>query len=152
MTTERLTYVRATENDWQTVSVVEKSVGDARIYKAITQEREVKEYIRTSCVYIIFLGTNIIGTISYEEKDAHHAYFDGIVILPEYQHKGYASQTLRWVLKALSSYTLVDLATHPHNTPAIKLYLSCGFVIDGWKDNYFGDGEPRIIMKRSSPA
>jgi len=38
------------------------------------------------------------------------------------------------------------LITHPLNTPAILLYLKNGFQITGWKDNYYGDSEPRIIF------
>jgi hypothetical protein len=26
------------------------------------------------------------------------------------------------------------------------LYLSMGFIIESWLDNYFGDGEPRLML------
>ena len=42
----------------------------------------------------------------------------------------------------------IDLVTHPHNSKIIGLYLSYGFIIEAWKDNHFGDGEPRIVLAR----
>ena len=37
--------------------------------------------------------------------------------------------------------------THPQNTGAIILYLEHGFKIVGWKDDYYGDGQPRLMLE-----
>lgn len=40
----------------------------------------------------------------------------------------------------------VWLVTHPDNAAAIGLYESLGFKITERKENYFGNGTPRVIM------
>lgn len=49
-------------------------------------------------------------------------------------------------LKKMTKYPRIELVVHPHNNPAISLYLSLGFKIESWRDNYFGDGEPRLVL------
>lgn len=147
-----LQFKRATEDDWKKVVACEQRVEKIsnRTFLAYLKDEGSRNYIRKSHVFFIMLGKKIIGTISYEEKTKEHAYIDSMTILPEFQRKGYASQAMTWLMEKLKSYELIDLVTHPRNTPAIKLYLNFGFVITGWKDNYFGDGEPRLIMVRKN--
>jgi ribosomal-protein-alanine N-acetyltransferase len=40
----------------------------------------------------------------------------------------------------------VDLVTHPQNDIALKLYTSLGFKVESREENYFGDGEPRLVL------
>jgi len=72
----------------------------------------------------------------------------GLMVKPEFQGKGIGREAMRQVLEEVSDVERIWLATHPSNTPAIKLYLSFGFIIEEKIENYFGDGEPRIIMSR----
>ena len=141
-----LEFKRVTENDWETTSAIEKAVDDGHVFKAFTTEAEAREYLRKSIVYLVMLENKPIGTISYEPKSKDHAYIDSMTTLPEHQGKGYASKALEWLLEQLKDVSKVDLVTHPHNSKSIGIYLKHGFVINGWKDNYFGDGEPRIEM------
>jgi len=39
----------------------------------------------------------------------------------------------------------IELVTHPDN-PALKLYESLGFTVESRKENYWGDGEPRLVL------
>jgi ribosomal protein S18 acetylase RimI-like enzyme len=50
------------------------------------------------------------------------------------------------LLKELKIFKRLDLVVHPDNIGAIKLYNSLGFETESLKENYFGDGEPRLIM------
>ena len=43
----------------------------------------------------------------------------------------------------------VYMITHPKNIAAIILYLKNGFEIASWKENCYGDGEPRLILQRT---
>lgn len=141
-----LSFKKLTEDDWKTTTSIEKAVADEKTFKAFTEENEAREYLRKSNVFLVTLDKEPIGTVSYELKDKDRAYIDALTILPEYQGKGYASKVLEWLLIKLKGIKKVDLVTHPHNSKAISIYLKHGFVIEGWKDNYFGDGEPRIEL------
>jgi ribosomal protein S18 acetylase RimI-like enzyme len=142
----KLSFKKLTEDDWKITTSIEKAVSDGKIFKAFTEEDESRGYLRKSNVFLVMLGEKPIGTVSYELKDKDHAYIDSMTILPEYQGRGYASKALEWLLAKLKTMKKVDLVTHPYNSKAISIYLKHGFVIEGWKDNYFGDGEPRVEL------
>jgi ribosomal protein S18 acetylase RimI-like enzyme len=143
-----LTYKKLSEDDWKTTTAIESASADGKIFKAYTDEKDAREFLRKSTVYLILLGNTPIGTVSYERKSKDHAYIDTLIILPEYRGHGYASEAFGWLLGQLKEYTKVDLVTHPHNSKALSIYLKYGFVIESWKDNYFGDGEPRLVLVR----
>jgi ribosomal-protein-alanine N-acetyltransferase len=107
-----------------------------------------------SKVYLIKEGDETVGGISYEMKTSDHAYIDGLVIKPQYQGRGLGRAATVKILDELKDVPLIDLVTHPENERAIKLYESLGFVIGERKENYFGDGEPRIVMtlRRQKPT
>ncbi len=141
-----ITYRPVEEKDWKKVSELEKSV-DSGIYLAYTTEKDVKDYLKKSTVYFIELDGEPIGTISYEKKSDNHAYFDGMIVHPDYQGRGYATQAVDWLLNKLKNYKKIDLVTHPGNSASVIVYLKNGFRIKGWKDDYFGNGEPRLILE-----
>lgn len=142
-----LNFKKASLNDWEMISSLEKSVAN-KFYFPIIKEKEVKDYIKKSEVYIVEKDSKPIGTVSYEKKSKNYAYIDGLTINPKYQGRGYGSETIHWLMKKLSKYKRVDLVTHPCNNKSIIIYLKNGFLIESWKDNYFGDGEPRIVLSR----
>ncbi|PIR87272.1 MAG: hypothetical protein COU11_01230 [Candidatus Harrisonbacteria bacterium CG10_big_fil_rev_8_21_14_0_10_49_15] len=142
-----ISFKRATLSDIDEYLDIEKSVADLKTYSPITTEEEAENEIKTNVVYFIKNEDLIIGSIAYELKSSEHAYFSGLVVRPEFQGQGIAKQAMKDLLAGeLKDMKKIDLVTHPHNTPAVMLYLSLGFIIEGWKDNYFGDGEPRIVL------
>jgi ribosomal protein S18 acetylase RimI-like enzyme len=54
------------------------------------------------------------------------------------------------ILEELKDYKRIELVTHPDNKSAIKLYFSFGFLTEKQMENYFGDGEPRILMAKTN--
>lgn len=44
----------------------------------------------------------------------------------------------------------MELAVHPDNQIALRLYASLGFEIKSRQENYFGDGEPRLLLTSMS--
>ena len=143
-----ITLKQVLPEDWERVLEIEISA-KSPVYFACTTADEVKKYLDKSKVYFV-LNENkqIIGTISYEIKGDNDYYFDGLVILREYQGKGCALEAVKEILKLIGENKHIHLVVHPHNTPAIITYLKAGFLVSSWKDNYFGDGEPRIEMTR----
>ncbi len=139
---------KATIEDLETLLSIEKSVSNLKTYSALITQDEWKKELSKSIVYLIEKDGVAVGDISYEIKEDGHAYLSGFAIIPDFQGRGIGREALTKVLEELKSMRRVDLVTHPHNTPAIMLYLSFGFIIEAWKDNYFGDGEPRIVLSK----
>lgn len=80
-----LIYKRATPNDWLVTSSIEKRVSDGKTFKTFTEEKEARDYLNTSKVFIIYDKDKPIGTVSYEDKGPDHAYIDALTIIPDYQ-------------------------------------------------------------------
>ena len=129
------------------VAVERKMAGSGTCY-AITAEEEWKKEMGNSVVYVIIKDGKIIGDAAFEVKSKDHIYGSGLMIDPEYQNQGIGREVLTRFVKELKGVKRIDMTVHPHNSAAIGLYLRFGFVIESWKDNYYGDGQPRIIMAK----
>ncbi|MDD4902625.1 MAG: GNAT family N-acetyltransferase [Patescibacteria group bacterium] len=145
---ENINLKRATLSDVDIFLSLEKSVAHLKTYSAIIEKDEVKKEIENNIVYLIKAGDSIVGSIEYKMEDDDTAYFSGLVVSPDFQGKGIAREAIKQVLEIIGEDKKIHLVTHPDNIPAVKLYLSFGFIIGERKDNYFGDGEPRIVMTR----
>lgn len=138
--------VRATAEDVEAYIKLEKNVAGSSTYSALVTPEEVSDEFSKSTVYLIKEGDHIVGSVSYEMKGPDRAYIDGLVVTPARQHHGIGKAAMAKVLEELNNIKTIDLVTHPDNSSAISLYQSFGFVIGERKENYFGDGEPRIVM------
>lgn len=141
-----LSLQKATMEDVQTLLGIEKTTIGLKTYSGYFTEKEIKEYLDNSVVYLIKKDYKIVGSISYEIKDENHAYLSGLVIKPEFHKQGLAKQALVKLLEKLNGFKVIDLVVHPDNVSALKLYKSFGFVVKDRKENFYGDGEPRLIM------
>jgi ribosomal protein S18 acetylase RimI-like enzyme len=138
--------LRATLQDTQILLDIEKTTTGLKTYSGYFTEKEIAEWTSNDIVYLIKNYNTIIGSIAYEVKGKDHAYISGLVIKPEFQKQGLAKEATTKLLEKLAGYEKIDLVTHPDNVGAVKLYKSLGFVETGRKENFFGDGEPRITM------
>ena len=139
---------RATIKDAQILLEIEKTTVGLKVYSGYFSEKEIKEWINNDVVYLIKNGEKIAGSISYEIKDKNHAYISGLVIKPEFQKQGLARQAMELLFDELQDFKKLSLVVHPDNH-AVKLYESFGFVTESRKENYFEDGEPRLIMVKN---
>src|SRR3989344_8045074 len=147
---KKITLQRATTDDIDIYLAIEKSVGAGRVktYSGVTNEKEARDEIEENVVYLIKKDDQIVGSIQYQLEGMDRAHITGLVVDPRFQEQGIGREALTQIFDELKDARRIDLVTHPHNTPAIMLYLSFGFVIESWKDDYFGDGEPRIVLSR----
>lgn len=107
---------------------------------------DVTKYLGDAIIYLCYIKGDVVGSFSYKRKKDGSYDFLQMVVLPKYQGKGvgkYMTKKMLEKLKGKKVYT----ATHPLNIPAIILYLKNGFQIYGFKDNYYGDGEPRLLLR-----
>lgn len=147
--TNKIFLKKAEINDIDKFLDIEKSVADLKTYSVFENEEEIKKSIKNEIVYFIEKEGILVGRIAYEIKNKDHAYLSDLVIKPEFQNQGIAREALALILEELKDKKEINLVVHPKNTPALLLYLSSGFIIESWKDNYFGDGEPRLILHKN---
>lgn len=138
---------KATLKDWQEIAALER-VASSKTYSARFEEDEAKDFIKDEFVFLIKKGDDIVGLVAYEEIKRGGVHINGLVITPQFRRKGFAREAMTLALKKMTKYSRIELVVHPHNNPAISLYLSLGFIIESWQDNYFGDGEPRLMLAK----
>ncbi|MFA5009709.1 MAG: GNAT family N-acetyltransferase [Patescibacteria group bacterium] len=141
-----ITFKKVTIEDVDKLLEVEKTAVSSKTYFSITDREEAKKEIENNEVYFIIKHNKIVGTTEYQIKNPNHAYLGGLVIIPSFQGQGIARKAAEFKLEKLKNIKRIDLTAHPRNNKIIVLYLSLGFHIESWKDNYFGDGEPRLIL------
>ena len=141
---QNISLKRATLKEGGVVLGIEK-IAKSKTYANRNNPKKVKAYITNNVVYLIKNKNATLGTVSYEIKKPNSVHINGLIVKPQYRGQGVAKQAMKILLTGLKGKK-VDLCVHPHNTPAIMLYLSLGFRIESWKNNYFGDGEPRLIL------
>ncbi|MFA0234627.1 MULTISPECIES: N-acetyltransferase [Vibrio] len=64
-----------------------------------------------------------------------------------YRGMGVGRKLMQQVVEQLPRDARLLLTVDPNNTSARALYASMGFVTIKQEDNYFGDDEPRLVMK-----
>ncbi len=137
---------KASISDIPTLLELEKTVAGTDVYSPMLEENEWKEELENSKVYLIEKDDKIVGNLSYEQKDKNHIHISGLVINPSFQRQGIARRVLSDLLEKFKDIQRIDLAAHPDNYRALKLYQSLGFIVESRKENYYGDGEPRLIL------
>ncbi len=138
---------RATLKDFEEVKKIEKSAA-SQTYAAYIEEKDLRKFIKNEFVFLIKNGKNTVGGIAYHLRKNGCARMTNLALLPEYRGKGFGTQAIVLLFKKVNKFKKIDLTVHPHNSRAIALYLSLGFVITSWENNYCGDGEPRLILER----
>jgi len=137
---------RATAKDAALFLEIELSIPPTPTYSPTTSLGESLEEIENNTIYLIRADGEIVGSVMYQMKSSTHAYISGLTIRPDFQGQGFGKAAMEKVLEELKAVLTVDLVTHPDNTRAVALYESFGFTIGERIENYFDDGEPRIVM------
>ncbi len=125
--------------------LLEKLVG-GKTYAALASEKEFLEEIKKATVYFFKNKDEIIGHITYRLNKNGSVHLGGFAIDPKYQGQGFGRKAMETILDLAKNAPKIDLVTHPDNLKAISLYQSFGFKITEQKENYYGDGEPRVIL------
>ena len=137
---------RATTKDIPVLLEIELSTGNDKTYSPMTTEEEWLTEFKDNIIYIIKEKEIPVGLVSYEKKPNDCAYVSGLLIKPPFRGKGFARMVMNTILDELKKEKMIYLVTHPDNVASVNLYKSLGFVEGERKENYFGDGEPRIRM------
>jgi ribosomal-protein-alanine N-acetyltransferase len=110
--------------------------------------------IRHGRVYIVRKNQEVIGSVQYmlDWDSPQKAYMVGISISKESRGQGTGTKLLQASFAALVKDNIkeVELTVDPNNVVAVKVYeCKLGFVAGDFRDNEYGDGEGRLVMKLS---
>lgn len=139
----------ATLEDVDVLLALKQKMNGLKTYSVMTDPDDQRNELENTVTYLIERDGKVVGSISYEIKSENHAYLSDLVIDPEYQGQGLGREALTRVLKELEHIERIDLVTHPENSAALHLYLSLGFQVESRKEDYYGDGEPRLTLVKT---
>ncbi len=145
-----LTFKHATENQAQLLVDFEQTIAVPRLYsKPLDLPGAIKE-IRENYYYFIMRDEKLVGTAAYSIREDKSCYISNMAVGSEYRGQGIARIAMEFLLEKCGNSWRIDLVTHPENFRSIPLYESFGFVIESRIENFYGDGEPRIVMAKEN--
>ena len=137
---------KADNSDIDELIEIERGVAGTKIYVPMLSHDEWLVALDIGAVYLIEKDKTIVGNISYEKKSPGRVRISGLVISRKFQGQHLGRQALAQVMEELKDIKRIDLDVHPDNERALKLYQSFGFTEESRKENFYGDGEPRLIL------
>jgi ribosomal protein S18 acetylase RimI-like enzyme len=146
----RRTFEQATEKDAGAIVALERKIGDLKTYGQPLGLEAALEEIRKNTFYLIKDGDIIVGTAAYRVRPDNSVYISHMAIDPGYRRLGLARAAMSFLLERNKGASRIDLVTHPENEIALRLYRSFGFQVEARKENYFGDGEPRLVLAKET--
>lgn len=108
---------------------------------------ELSGHLKDCMIYMAYDQKIPIGYISYKQIEKNMELID-LAVTPKYQKKGIGTLLMNMLFENNKSRS-ITLATHPNNSQAIRFYLKFGFKIIEWRNNYYGNNQPRLILKRN---
>ncbi|CAH1558496.1 GNAT family N-acetyltransferase [Vibrio rotiferianus] len=88
--------------------------------------------------------TGYVLMATSDEQNTH--WILSLAVDSQHRGKGIARSLVENAIAKASSGSIVKLTVDPNNAPAYKLYTSLGFKVLEKEEDYFGDGEPRLVM------
>jgi ribosomal protein S18 acetylase RimI-like enzyme len=145
----KITFRRATVNDALTLIDLQKRVAVPKLFNQfLFTAQEAEQEIRANILYLLEIDAIVIGSAAYRIRPDASVYINNITVAPQFRQRGIARAAIARIISENASAHRLDLCTHPDNSHALRLYSSFGFVIEGRHENYFGDGEPRLILAK----
>lgn len=149
---KNLTFERARISEAGALVTFEQRVADPRLYGTPSDLERARREIRRNRLYFIKSGDAIVGTAAFSLKPGNRVHISNVAVDPRYRRQGIARAALTFILERCAGATRIELVTHPENEAALRLYSSFGFKVKSRHENYFGDGEPRLVMARGAIA
>jgi ribosomal protein S18 acetylase RimI-like enzyme len=140
-----LEYTLATPGDVTAYLKFEQLVATPPCYVAIIDPASALKEITENKLFFVKKDGVLSATTAYKIREDGSAYISDIAVIPAERGRGLGRAVTEYVLDIVKDYPRVDLVTHPKN-PAQNLYKSLGFEVEREVPNYFGDGEPRLVM------
>jgi len=144
----KFVFEQATENQADMLVEFEQTIAVPKLYsKPLDLPGAIKE-IQENIYYFIKHDGVLVGTAAYCKREDGSCYISNMAVGPAYRGQGIARAALELLMDKCANSHRIDLVTHPENFRSIPLYESFGFVIESRIENYYGDGEPRVVMAK----
>ncbi len=141
-----LSYRAATSEDAALFLELERKIEVPRLYAPADSIEQATKEIAESKLFFVIVDGHAIGTVAYRMRPGGDAYLSNLAVDPAFHRRGIARHALRFFFQACEGAARYSLVTHPENAPALALYQSEGFAVEDRLENYFGDGEPRLLL------
>ncbi|NOU07877.1 MAG: GNAT family N-acetyltransferase [Hyphomicrobiaceae bacterium] len=138
---------RAAADDIDAIVAFESQVMNITLYGKPLDHAAAQSEIGTNEYYLRLDKGNVVATGALRRREDRSAYLSNIAVHPATRRQGIARVMIRHLLSLCDAAPYVDLAVHPDNHAARSLYVSLGFLPMQICENFFGDGEPRLIMQ-----
>jgi ribosomal protein S18 acetylase RimI-like enzyme len=143
--TRHLVFQQAAAEDVHIFAALERK-STSRIYGPIGAMEDALREISENTLFFIKKVEIIVGTAAYRVRPDSSVYISCVAIDPAYRRQGIARAAMTYILEKTNDASRIDLVTHPENANALRLYASLGFKIESRRENYYGDGEPRLVL------
>jgi [ribosomal protein S18]-alanine N-acetyltransferase len=104
-----------------------------------------------NCWLVAASRTELVGySFGVPSTDHTYAWLFGLAVDPNHRGRGHGTRLTRETLHLLGAMGVeqVYLTVEPANDLAIRLYRKFGFQESGYRKNYFGPGDHRLVMAR----
>jgi ribosomal-protein-alanine N-acetyltransferase len=140
------------DDDFMAVAALEES-GLHEPYRSAVFVRQMGEVCKKTFFVAVTDSDEPVGyTVGAAvQDDSTEAWILRMGVRDDQRRKGIGSALLKSVTAALQARhaRTIRLSVSPKNLPAIRLYEGQGFVQEKIIPAYFGEGEDRIIMKKT---
>lgn len=143
---------RAAEIDISWIVAFEIVVANRRLYGKPLDHGAAQFEVEANEYYLRFRDERLVATGARLIRADASVYLSNIAVHPNMRRQGLGRAMMGHLLSLCEDARSVDLAVHPDNRPARDLYTSLGFIPVRCLENFFGDGEPRLIMARTGSA
>jgi|GEM_PF-6808864 len=139
-----------TPADLPAVMHLEQSMPGSPLWEP-AKEEDQSSIIRDGNNFGIFEHDTLIGKVGFWDTKTDGWEVDGMIIDTRFRGKHYGSRLFMSALRAITEKehpSELILYTHPHNSPAIAIYLKAGFTIQDLVKDKYGPDKPRIKMTK----
>ena len=149
MQQQQISFVQATARDVESFIALQEQSTDRKLWGAVDDIEKGLREIAENTLLLLRADDETVGSVAYRIRPDGSVYISNVIVAPSARGRGYARSALSFILEVNKDAPRVDLVTHPENERALRVYQSLGFAIECCKDNYFGDGEPRLVLART---
>ena len=141
-------FLQATANESETFIALQERSTDLKLCGPVGGLEDALREITENILYLLRTHDGVVGSVAYRVRPDGSVYISSMVVDSEHRRRGFARAAMSYILELNKDAPRIDLVTHPENERALRLYLSLGFKIESRRENYFGDGEPRLVLAK----